>query len=76
MPQSRKRHGHHPYKQAADIPKGQRVKGRVLVAVLGAVFALLITYFGVGDNYVFLLIAAVLGAAIGYAVGKAMEKEA
>jgi len=76
MPQSRKRPGHHEYKKAADIPKSQRVKGRVIVAILGAVFATLITYFGAGDNYIYLLVAAVLGAVIGYAIGKAMEKEA
>jgi len=76
MPQSRKRPGHHEYKTPADIPPSQRVKGRVLWAILCTVFALLIAYFGAGANYVVLLIAGVLGAVIGYAIGRAMEKDA
>ena len=76
MPQSRKRQGNHPFKQAADIPKSQRVKGRVIWAILIAVFAVLITFFGAGSNYIVLLLAAVIGALIGYAIGTRMEKDA
>jgi len=79
MPQSRKRQGHHEHqeqKKAVDIPPGQRVKGRVLWAILCAVFAVLIAYFGTGDNYGILIIAGLLGGAIGFAIGRAMEKDA
>ena len=79
MPESRKRHGHHEHqeqKKTVDIPPGQRVKGRVLWAILCTVFAVLIAYFGAGENYIVLIIAALLGAVIGFAIGRAMEKDA
>lgn len=75
MPQSRKRPGHHEFKTPADIPPSQRVKGRVLWAILCSVFAVLIAYFGAGENYLILAIAAILGAVIGFAIGRAMEKD-
>ena len=75
MPESRNRPGHQ-YQQKADIPARQRVKGRITWAILLAVFGLLIAYFSVGDNYVVLLAVAVVSAAIGYFVGKKMEKDA
>jgi membrane protein DedA with SNARE-associated domain len=35
-----------------------------------------IAFFALGDNWVALLIAALVGAAIGYYAGKSMEKDA
>ncbi len=75
MPQSRKRPGHHPHKQTADIPVSQRVKGKVIWAVLLAIFAFIIAYFA-GAGYIVLVIAAVCGGVIGYLIGRAMEKDA
>ena len=75
MPESRNRPGHH-YQQKADIPARQRVKGRVLWAILCAIFAVLIAVFAAGDNYLVLIIAAVAGGVIGYIAGKSMEKDA
>ena len=75
MPRSRKRSGHHEYHKPADIPSGQRTKGRITWAVLFAVFALLIGYFAVGDNYFALVAAIVIGAGVGYVIGRNMEKE-
>jgi len=75
MPQSRKRHGHH-YQKPADIPSRQRTKGRILWSILFAVFGLVMTFFAAGDNYVILVIGAVIGGLIGYAVGKNMEQAA
>ena len=74
MPQSRKRAGHHEYKTPADIPPGQRVRGRVIWALLTAVLALLTAWFGVGENYPVLAISVIGGALIGYFIGRAMEK--
>jgi len=76
MPQSRKRHGHHEYRKPADIPAKQRTKGRTTLAILFAVFGLIVSYFAAGNNYAALIIGALLGALIGYAVGRSMEKEA
>lgn len=76
MPQSRKRHGHHEYRKPADIPAKQRTKGRITWAILFAVFGLLIAFFAAGENYVALLAGVLLGAAIGYMIGKNMEKQA
>jgi hypothetical protein len=76
MPRSRKRSGHHEYHKPADIPPSQRTKGRITWAVLFGIFALLIGFFAVGDNYMIVIIAVVLGAAIGYVIGRNMEKEA
>ena len=75
MPQSRKRPGHHPHKQPADIPASQRVKGKVIWAVLLAIFAVMIAYFA-GAGYTVLIVAAVCGGVIGYLIGGAMEKDA
>lgn len=75
MPQSRKRHGHH-YQKPADIPASQRTKGRIIWAILFAVFGVIIAFFAAGDNYIVLIIAAIVAGLIGYAVGKNMEQAA
>ena len=75
MPQSRKRPGHHEHQEPAAIPGSQRTKGRTLWAILFAVFALVIAFFASG-SYPVLIAAAVIGAAIGYAIGKSMERDA
>jgi hypothetical protein len=74
MPESRKRPGH-PYQKAADIPAKQRVKGRVIWAILLGVFGLLIALFAAGNNYIVLASATIIGAIIGYVVGKKMEED-
>ena len=75
MPQSRKRKGH-PFKKPSDIPASQRTKGRTFWALLIAVFCILIALFSAGLNYIVLIIAAIVGAAIGYLIGKNMERDA
>lgn len=75
MPESRNRPGHH-YQKPADIPSSQRVKGRVIWAILFAVFGIGIAYFAAGDNWITLLTGAVIGSLIGYVAGKSMEKDA
>jgi hypothetical protein len=75
MPQSRKRHGHH-YQKPSDIPARQRTKGRMIWAILFAVFGLVITFLAAGDNYIALIIGAVVAGLIGYAIGKNMEQAA
>jgi len=76
MPQSRKRHGHHEYRKPSDIPAKQRTKGRATWAILFGVFGLLVGFFAAGDNYIVLAVGALLGAIIGYMIGRNMEKEA
>lgn len=75
MPESRKRPGHHPHKEPPLIPRSQRVRGRVLWAILFGVFAVLIAYFGAGNNYLILSLAAIVGALLGYTAGRSMEKD-
>ncbi|HYO22273.1 MAG TPA: hypothetical protein VER36_07690 [Flavisolibacter sp.] len=75
MPESRSRPGH-PHQKKADIPAKQRVKGRVIWAILFAVFGFLIALFAAGENYVVLGIVAAVSAIIGYVVGKNMEQDA
>jgi len=74
MPESRKRPGHQ-YQKPADIPTSQRVKGKIVWALLFGVFGLLIAYFTAGSNYIILIAATVAAAAIGYLIGKKMEKK-
>jgi hypothetical protein len=74
MPQSRKRKGH-LFKKPSDIPASQRTKGRILWAILIGVFSLLITLFAVGLNYIVLSIVLIVGAFVGYLIGKSMEKQ-
>ena len=76
MPESRKRKGHPFKKTTADIPAGQRTKGRTFWALLIGVFSLLIALFSAGLNYIVLIIAAIAGGSIGYFIGKSMEQEA
>lgn len=72
MPESRKRPGH-KYQKPADIPASQRMKGRIICAILFTVFGLLIAYFA--DNRLFsLAIGAILGGIAGYFLGLKMEK--
>jgi membrane protein YqaA with SNARE-associated domain len=75
MAESRKRKTHQQ-KRTAEIPASQRAKGRVVWAVLIAVFAVIIAYFSAGDDWTVLAIAAIIGAVLGYFIGKSMEQEA
>lgn len=74
MPESRNRPGH-PFQKPADIPSSQRVKGKIMWALLLAVFGLLISYFAAGSNYIVLIVATLAAAIIGYFIGKKMEKK-
>lgn len=75
MPQSRKRPGHH-YQKPADIPSSQRTKGRVIWAILFAVFGVVIAFFASNDNVTALIIGGIIGAVVGYFIGKNMEQSA
>ena len=75
MPESRNRPGHHPQQKESAVPASQRVKGRVIWAVLLAVFAGLVALFAAGENFIVLALAVVAGAIIGYILGKKMEKD-
>ena len=74
MPESRNRPGHH-YHKPADVPAKQRVKGRILWAILLGVFGLLIALFAAGGNYSVLAIVTVISAIVGYLIGQKMEKD-
>ncbi len=74
MPQSRKRKGH-AFQKPADIPATQRTKGRFLWALLFGIFGLIMAWFGAGENYIVLVVAALGACIIGYFVGKKMEQE-
>lgn len=74
MPQSRKRHGH-KYQKPSDIPASQRTKGRIIWAILFAVFGVVLAFFAT-DNYIVLIVAALVAGLIGYTVGKNMEQAA
>lgn len=75
MPQSRKRPGHHHHKPSATSVR-QRTKGRIVWALLLAVFGLIIAVSAAGANYVSLPVGALAGAAVGYFIGRRMEREA
>ena len=75
MPQSRKRPGRHEYRKPSDIPASQRTKGRITMAILFAVFGVMVALFA-SDNYIVHIIAGLVGAVVGYSVGKSMEKAA
>jgi hypothetical protein len=75
MPQSRNRPGH-KYQKPADIPARQRTKGHIILAILFAVFAVIVALFAAGPDYIILALAAIAGAAVGYLVGRSMEKDA
>ena len=72
MPQSRKRPGH-KYQKPSDIPASQRTKGRIIWAILFAVFGVVLTFFAT-DNYIILVIAAIIAGFLGYSIGKNMEQ--
>jgi len=73
MPRSRKRPGHH-FQKPSDIPSSQRTKGRIIWAILFAVFGSALMFFAVGDNWIVLIVAALVAGLIGYAIGKNMEQ--
>lgn len=75
MPRSRKRQGHQFYKKSTAVPASQRVKGRTSLAILFGIFGLLISLFA-SNSVVVIIVCAVLGAIVGYWVGKSMEKHA
>lgn len=75
MPQSRKRHGHHPHHKPADIPSKQRTKGRVIFALLFGVFGFIISLFAF-DSYAGMIGGLLVGATVGYFVGKQAETAA
>jgi len=75
MAQKRKHH-HHATAKHIDIPTRQRTRGRIIWAILFAVFGFALSFFAAGDNWVILIIAAIIGGLIGYAIGKSMEQAA
>lgn len=75
MPQSRHRQGH-SFRKPAAIPSSQRVKGRIIWAILFAVFGLAIVYFASSAGWPVVLGGALVGALIGYFAGKSMEQDA
>jgi hypothetical protein len=75
MPQSRNRAGH-AYQKPAAIPAKQRVKGRVIWAILFAVFGGIIAFFAAGQNYLVLSLAVIISSIVGFMVGKKMEQDA
>ena len=75
MPESRNRPGHQ-FQKKSDIPSKQRTKGRVIWAILFAVFGSLIALFSAEPDFVILSIIAIASAALGYVVGKNMEQDA
>ena len=72
----RRKHHHHATPKHIDIPASQRTRGRIIWAILFAVFGLVLTYFAAGDNWIVLVIAAVVAGVIGYVVGRNMEQAA
>jgi uncharacterized membrane protein YfcA len=79
MSHSRKRAGHPvpvpPAQKTDRIPAKQRTNGSVLFAFLFGAFGLLIALFAADGGAVALVAGALAGAAIGYFIGKHMEKE-
>lgn len=75
MAQKRKHH-HHATPKHIDIPPRQRTKGRIIWAILFAVFGLVLAFFAAGNNWMVLVIAAFVAGLIGYAIGKNMEQAA
>ena len=75
MAQKRKHH-HHATPKHIDIPARQRTKGRIIWAILFAVFAVILTFFATSDSWVALMIAAIIGGLVGYVIGKNMEQAA
>lgn len=75
MAQKRKHH-HHATPKHIDIPASQRTRGRIIWAILFAVFGFVLAFFAVGDNWIALIIAAIVAGLIGYAIGKNMEQSA
>ena len=76
MPESRKRKGHHEYRKPSDIPATQRTKGRILWALLFAVFGFILLFFALGLNWIALIIGTFLASILGYLAGIKMEKAA
>lgn len=74
MPQSRNRPGHR-YQKPADIPASQRTKGRMVWAVLFSIFGVAMTLFAT-SKIIVLVIAGIVGAVLGYVIGKTMEQDA
>ena len=76
MPQSRKRPGHQDHRNTHAHSSRQKGKGKIIWALLLGVFGLLIAMFATLDNYTVWIIGAVLGGAVGYMIGKNLEKQA
>jgi len=74
MPESRKRKNH-PYRPPADIPASQRVKGHIIWSVLCAIFGGLIAFFASDGSGRAAVVSLLAGLAIGYFIGRKMEKD-
>ncbi|MEI6950564.1 hypothetical protein V9K67_25495 [Paraflavisolibacter sp. H34] len=79
MSHSRKRAGHpvpvHPASKPTHAPVKQRANGSMLFAFLFGAFGLLIALFAANAHPAALVAGALAGAAIGYYIGRNMEKE-
>lgn len=74
MAENKKPHGE-PFPKHADVPYHQRIKGKIMWAILFGIFGLLISYFAAGPKYMILTAGTLVAAIIGYFIGKKMEKK-
>ena len=75
MAQTRKKHPQPPRKSNV-ISEKQKQKGRTIWVVLFGIFGLAIAYFASDGNLYAMIIGLIVGATIGYFVGKNLEEKA
>ena len=78
MPTShhRKKHKNHQQQHAHHVPAKRKGSAGSVMAIVGGIVGFAITYLASNANWIWIAIATVIGACIGFSIGKTLDKAA
>lgn len=78
MPTShhRKKHKHHPQQHVTTGKPRRKGSAGSVLAIAGGIVGLAITYLASNANWIWIVIITIIGACIGYSIGKTLDKAA
>lgn len=76
MPTSRHRKKHKQQPHTTPVHTRRRGSAASVMAIVGAIVGLAITYLASNANWIWVVIITIVGAIIGYSIGRTLDKAA